>query len=133
MLDVLHELYNRYGWYNETQQSIGFVGSQGAEDMAKMLAKLRADAPKSIGGIAVAKTEDYQIQKVWENGEEKELTGFPKSNVLKYYLEDGSWIAVRPSGTEPKCKFYYCIKGNDEKDVHDKTALLQNAMKELIK
>ena len=133
LLDVLHELYNRYGWYNETQQSIGFVGSQGAEDMAKMLAKLRADAPKSIGGIAVAKTEDYQVQKVWENGEEKELTGFPKSNVLKYYLEDGSWIAVRPSGTEPKCKFYYCIKGSDEKDVHDKTALLQSAMKELIK
>ena len=133
LLDVLHELYNTYGWYNETQQSIGFVGSKGAEDMANMLAKLRADSPKVIGGAKVVKTEDYQAQTVVCGNEQAELKGFPKSNVLKYYLEDGSWIAVRPSGTEPKCKFYYCVKGANEEDVMKKTDLYQNAMKELIK
>ena len=61
-----------------------------------------------------------------------ELTGFTKSDVLKYYLEDGSWIAVRPSGTEPKCKFYYCIKGNSKEDAHEKTVAYQQAMKEQL-
>ena len=101
--------------------------------MANMLAKLRADSPKVIGGAKVVKTEDYQAQTVVCGNEQAELKGFPKSNVLKYYLEDGSWIAVRPSGTEPKCKFYYCVKGANEEDVMKKTDLYQNAMKELIK
>ena len=63
--------------------------------------------------------------------EEADLVGFDKSDVLKYFLEDGSWIAVRPSGTEPKCKFYYCIKGADQKDVEQKRDAYFAAMDKL--
>ncbi|MEG0468289.1 MAG: phospho-sugar mutase, partial [Longicatena sp.] len=75
----------------------------------------------------------YKESKIIENGEARELEGFTKSDVLKYYLEDGSWIAIRPSGTEPKCKFYYCIKGTSLEDAHQKTVAYQSAMDELIK
>ena len=79
----------------------------------------------------VVRFEDYNEAVIKENGETKPLEGFTKSDVLKYYLEDGSWIAVRPSGTEPKCKFYYCVKGTDHADAKEKTAVFQKAMAEL--
>ena len=60
-----------------------------------------------------------------------ELKGFTKSDVLKYYLEDGSWIAIRPSGTEPKCKFYFCIKGDSLENAHEKTVSYQKAIAEM--
>ena len=60
------------------------------------------------------------------------LEGFSRSNVLKYYLADGSWIAIRPSGTEPKCKFYYCIKGTSAEDAETKTEVMQKAIAQLV-
>lgn len=60
------------------------------------------------------------------------LEGFSRSNVLKYYLADGSWIAIRPSGTEPKCKFYYCIKGASAQDAEAKTEIMQKAIADLV-
>lgn len=89
---------------------------------------LRKDAPTEIGGVKVVKSEDYG-NSTRSDGTTIDL---PKSNVLKYYLEDGSWIAARPSGTEPKCKFYFSIKGSDAKDAADKTEVFQKDMMKII-
>ena len=131
LVDVLEELYQRHGTYEESQVALTLSGEEGAKRIHKILSDLRAEAPKEIAGVKVVKSEDFQTQKIYENGEEKPLEGFTKSNVLKYFLEDGSWVAVRPSGTEPKCKFYYCIKGTDKADAHKKTEMAQKAMSEL--
>lgn len=131
LVDVLEELYQRHGTYEESQVALTLSGEEGAKCIQKILSDLRAEAPKEIAGVKVVKSEDFQTQKIYENGEEKPLEGFTKSNVLKYFLEDGSWVAVRPSGTEPKCKFYYCIKGTDKADAHKKTEMAQKAMSEL--
>ena len=132
LVDVLDELYQRHGTYEESQVALTLSGEAGANRIKEILANLRKDAPKEIDGVKVIRSEDFQECKIIDNGVISELTGFVKSNVLKYFLEDGSWIAVRPSGTEPKCKFYYCIKGSNKEDAHNKTLSFQKAMDELI-
>lgn len=131
LMDVLDELYDRHGTYEESQVALTLSGEAGANRIKEILANLRADAPKEIAGVKVVRSEDYQESTVQEDGKTTELTGFVKSNVLKYYLEDGSWIAVRPSGTEPKCKFYFCVKGTDKDNAHEKTLTYQKAMADL--
>ncbi len=128
LCDVLDELYDRHGTYEESQVALTLSGEAGANRIKQILADLRSNAPKEIAGTKVVRSEDYQECTIKEGDTVTELTGFTKSNVLKYYLEDGSWIAVRPSGTEPKCKFYYCIKGTDKANAHDKTVTYQKAM-----
>ena len=131
LVDVLNGLYEQHGTYEESQVALTLSGEAGANRIKEILADLRKDAPVEIAGTKVVRSEDYKECKIVDNGVESELTGFTKSDVLKYYLEDGSWIAVRPSGTEPKCKFYYCIKGCDKADAHNKTLAYQKAMDEL--
>lgn len=132
LVDVLNDLYAKHGTYEETQVALSLAGEAGAKRIKEILANLRKDAPSEIGGTKVVRSEDYKECKIVDHGVESELTGFTKSDVLKYFLEDGSWIAVRPSGTEPKCKFYYCIKGTSVEDAHNKTLHFQKAMDELI-
>ncbi len=131
LVDVLDDLYERHGTYEESQVALTLSGEAGANRIKEILANLRKDAPSQINGVKVVRSEDYKECTIKEGDTVTELTGFTKSDVLKYYLEDGSWIAVRPSGTEPKCKFYYCIKGNSKEDAHKKTVAYQQAMKEL--
>ena len=131
LVDVLDSLYERHGTYEESQVALTLSGEAGANRIKEILADLRKDAPTEINGSKVVRSEDYKQCTIKEGDTVTELTGFTKSDVLKYYLEDGSWIAVRPSGTEPKCKFYYCIKGNSKEDAHEKTVAYQQAMKEL--
>ena len=131
LVDVLDGLYERHGTYEESQVALTLSGEVGANRIKEILANLRKDAPSQINGVKVVRSEDYKECTIKEGDTVTELTGFTKSDVLKYYLEDGSWIAVRPSGTEPKCKFYYCIKGNSKEDAHEKTVAYQQAMKEL--
>lgn len=131
LVDVLDSLYERHGTYEESQVALTLSGEAGANRIKEILADLRKDAPTEINGSKVVRSEDYKECTIKEGDTVTELTGFTKSDVLKYYLEDGSWIAVRPSGTEPKCKFYYCIKGNSKEDAHEKTVAYQQAMKEL--
>ncbi len=131
LVDVLDSLYERHGTYEESQVALTLSGEAGANRIKEILADLRKDAPTEINGTKVVRSEDYKECTIKEGDTVTELTGFTKSDVLKYYLEDGSWIAVRPSGTEPKCKFYYCIKGNSKEDAHEKTVAYQQAMKEL--
>ena len=129
---MLHDLYEQLGYYRESQTSLTLKGQEGAQRIRQILDTLRQQQPSSIGGIAVRAVEDYQNATRMENGVVSELTGFTRSNVLKYYLEEGSWIAIRPSGTEPKCKFYYCIRGESEAQAQEKTAAMQKAVAELI-
>ena len=132
LVDVLDSLYDRHGTYEESQVALSLAGEAGAKRIKEILANLRKDAPAQIGGTKVVRSEDYKECVIKEADKVTELTGFTKSDVLKYYLEDGSWIAVRPSGTEPKCKFYYCIKGSSKEDAHNKTVHFQKAMDDLI-
>ena len=132
LVDVLDSLYDRHGTYEESQVALTLSGEAGANRIKEILANLRKDSPAEIGGTKVVKSEDYKECVIKEGDKVTELTGFTKSDVLKYYLEDGSWIAVRPSGTEPKCKFYFSIKGTDAKDAADKTEVFHKSMMEII-
>lgn len=102
LVDVLHELYEEHGTFYETQIAITLAGDKGLQEIQDILARFRNNKIEYIGGFKVDRKTDFM-----EVNEE-----FPLSNVLKYELEDGSWVAIRPSGTEPKCKFYYCIQGD---------------------
>ncbi len=131
LVDVLDELYAKYGTFKESQVALKKGGSEGAKRIKEIMDNLRQSAPKAIGGINVVAVEDFQQSKRYENGDVSPID-LPKSNVLKYYLEDGSWVAARPSGTEPKCKFYFSIKGVDAADANDKTEILQKDVLKII-
>lgn len=129
--DVLNELYARLGYYDESQTSIALAGEAGAKKIKDIIANLRKDRLTVIDGVKVVGWEDYGTFEKMVDGNVSALEGFTKSEVLKYYLEDGSWIAIRPSGTEPKMKIYYCIKGNSIEDAKAKAASYQKFMKEV--
>lgn len=131
LIDVLNELYVKHGTFKETQIALSKAGVDGAKRIQEIMANLRNDVPQNIGDYKVVAIEDYQTSTRLADDQEI-VIDLPKSNVLKYYLEDGSWIAARPSGTEPKCKFYFSIKGNDQKDAANKTNVFHKAMMEMI-
>lgn len=105
LVDVLDGLYEKYGAHHEETIAYSFVGAEGLEKIQTILKTFRESKIESISDIKVSYFDDFLISKR-STGENLD---FPKSNVLKYVLEDGSWIAIRPSGTEPKLKIYYCI------------------------
>ncbi len=111
--DQMINIYEKYGYYKETQISITMKGIDGAERIKAILEKLRNNPPKSFGSFKVIESRDYNegIIKNYEDGSESNTT-LPKSNVLYYKLNDDAWVCVRPSGTEPKIKFYVGVKGN---------------------
>ena len=131
LVDVLNDLYDEFGTYQESQTSLTLKGEEGAARIKQILSDLRTSKPDLIADQKVIRFEDYKEQIVEENGNVSTLSGFTKSDVLKFYLKDGSWIAIRPSGTEPKCKFYYCVKGKDKQDAANKTTAFVSAMKKL--
>lgn len=133
LVDVLYALYEELGYYEESQTSLKLEGQEGAMRIKQILSDLRASDVTEIAGEAVVRFEDYKECIIKEKDAVRELTGFTKSDVLKYYLADGSWIAIRPSGTEPKCKFYYCVKCTSLADAHEKTLAYQKAMAEMTK
>ena len=100
LFNVLQELYEKYGFYNEDEPNLILEGLEGSRRIARMMAHVRANLPAKVAGIKVVKVIDYS------NGYED----IPASNVLRFYLEDGSWFSIRPSGTEPKIKFYFYTK-----------------------
>ena len=131
LIDVLNELYAKHGTFKESQVALSKKGVEGAARIKEIMNNLRENAPAEIGGYKVVTVEDYQTSVKNANGVET-VIDLPKSNVLKYYLDEGSWIAARPSGTEPKCKFYFSIKGKDAQEAADKTEVLQKAVLEMI-
>lgn len=133
LLDVLYSLYEEFGAYEESQTSLTLKGEDGAKEIKRITSSLRENHPAAIAEVGVVRVEDYKKLEAYENGTVTKLVDFPSSDVLKFFLEDGSWIAVRPSGTEPKCKFYFCVKGTSIEDAKTKTKAYQEFMKEIIK
>ncbi|KAF0817839.1 Phosphoglucomutase [Bacillus sp. ZZV12-4809] len=108
LFDALYDLYARYGYYQESLKSLTLKGKEGTEKIARILNEFRKNPPEEIAGVKVATFDDFQISKRLQflTGHE-EYINLPKSNVIKFSLKDNSWISIRPSGTEPKVKFYF--------------------------
>lgn len=132
LLDVLHMLYLRHGTFLETQTSLSLSGVAGSKRIAQIMETLRLHPLTQFADQKVVRWEDYQALVAIENQEKQPLVGFVAADVIKFYLKDGSWIAVRPSGTEPKCKFYYCIKGENQSEVEAKFKAFDSYMNTLI-
>lgn len=127
LYDGLLEIFNEYGYYKESLKSLTLKGKEGAEQIASILANFRSQPPQEIAGKAVVSQEDYQTsEKTILPSGEKTVISLPKSNVLKYFLEDGSWFTLRPSGTEPKVKFYFAVKGDSLEDSKNLLEKLQD-------
>ncbi|MEG0076983.1 phospho-sugar mutase [Anaerorhabdus sp.] len=131
LVDVLNDLYEKLGYYDESQVSITLAGQEGAMKIKHIISSLRENRLKEIALKKVIGWEDYGTLEYFKDGKIGKLEGFTPSDVLKYYLEDGSWIAVRPSGTEPKCKIYFCVKGESMEDSKEKAGMYHAAMKEI--
>ncbi|MFT6827713.1 MAG: phosphoglucomutase [Roseivirga sp.] len=135
VFDLLKEIYTKYGFYQESLVSMTRKGMKGAEEIKQMMIDLRANTPKLIGGIKVIKTMDYQmsLEKDVIAGTEKKID-LPKSDVLQFLLNDGSKISARPSGTEPKIKFYISVNAAmSSADEYYNTKLGLEAKIEVIK
>ena len=128
--DQMINIYEKYGYYKEGQIAITMKGMDGAEKIKAILENLRKNPPKTLANYDVIETRDYESG-VIQNclTQEKSTTGLPKSNVLYYDLQDNAWCCVRPSGTEPKIKFYIGVKGNSLKDADNKLQELTDAVK----
>ena len=131
--DAMIDIYEKYGYYKETQVSIVREGAEGAEEIKNMMTKMRQTDIEKIGDYKVLTFKDVE-QDIVKNMQTGEITktGLPKSNVLYYELENNSWCCIRPSGTEPKIKLYMGIKGKDENDATEKLENLKNAMLEIV-
>ena len=132
--DAMNDIYEKYGYYKETQVSIVMEGAEGAQKIKDMMTNMRNTPIEKIGDYKVLtfKDIDKDIVKDMQTGEVTK-TGLPQSNVLYYALENDSWCCVRPSGTEPKIKLYMGVKGTSKEDADEKLELLKNAMTEIVK
>ena len=125
-------IYKKYGFYKEGQISIVLKGADGAEQIKAKMEKMRANPPKFLAGHKVIEARDYKEHTiVKENGERSE-TDLPTSNVLYYDLTDNAWCCVRPSGTEPKIKFYMGVRGESMEDADKRLEELTEAMKKFV-
>ena len=122
LYEGLQELYKKYGYFKEETISLTLAGKEGLEKIAEIISYFRNTNIESINNKKVVEVKDYA----------KGIDGLPKSNVLKYFLEDESWVAVRPSGTGPKLKFYIAVKGNDEAECDTKVAGIKADIDEIV-
>jgi len=133
LYDALLDIYEQFGYYKEDLKSLTLKGKEGAEKIKQLLERFRTEPPAQINNAKLTMAEDYKTSKrvnVRENTMEE--IRLPKSDVLKYYLEDGSWICLRPSGTEPKVKFYFSVHTESiEKSNTKLQALAEDFMKQV--
>lgn len=128
--DRMLEMYEEYGYYLETQYAVTLKGIDGSRQIQAIMDKLRANPPKEFGALKVLKVRDYDKDVVTDMATgETASTGLPKSNVLYFELTEDSWCCARPSGTEPKIKFYMGVKGTSIEDAKAKNAALTEALK----
>ena len=133
LADGIEEIYKEYGYYAEKTISVTLSGVDGAEQIKAIMAKFRNNAPKEWNATAVSITEDFKAQtSTAADGTVTALTT-PPSDVLKYTLADGSWIAVRPSGTEPKIKFYIAVVGESNEESQAKIANIEAEINAFVK
>mgnify|MGYP004582167191 CR=1 FL=1 len=129
--DGLEEIYNKYGYFTEQQVSEEYPGENGKKKISSLMGNLRKKGPKRVGDINIITIDDndLKLSKSLDNGRTKRIQ-LPKANVIKYWLKDGSWIAVRPSGTEPKLKLYFGAKGTDANESHKRLTYLEKEFKQ---
>ena len=133
LADGIEEIYKEYGYFAEKTISLTLSGVDGAEQIKSIMAKFRDNGPKDFNATAISVTEDFKAQtSTAADGTVTALTT-PPSDVLKYTLDDGSWIAVRPSGTEPKIKFYIAVVGDSNEDAQAKIAAIEAEINAFIK
>ncbi|MBY0121152.1 phospho-sugar mutase [Bacillus sp. S/N-304-OC-R1] len=133
LLDVLDELYDRHGYYLEGLVSVTKKGAEGVRAIQQAMDALREQPIKDIGGLKIASQEDYlKRERTFGNGQGAEALHLPKSNVMKYFLEDGSWICVRPSGTEPKIKYYFGVRSDSKQGSEERLANLKELFTALM-
>ena len=130
LCDAMEEMYHKYGYYKEGLATITKQGMDGAREIAQMMENKRKNPPTTLGGFRVLRIRDYLTNEIFDRTDDKITeTGLPKSNVIYYELEQNAWCCVRPSGTEPKIKFYFGVKGKDAKDAQAK---LEKLHKEIV-
>lgn len=131
--DMMLDLYEKYGYYKETQYTITLKGVDGARQITEIMDKLRANPPKAFGDLKVMRCRDYKEGVIldMETGEKTD-TGLPRSNVLYFELPDNCWCCARPSGTEPKIKFYMGVKGDSLEDAAAKNEKLTEDIKAML-
>ena len=133
LADGIEEIYKEYGYYAEKTISVTLSGVDGAEQIKAIMAKFRDNGPKEFNATAITVVEDFKAQtSTAADGTVTALTT-PPSDVLKYTLADGSWIAVRPSGTEPKIKFYIAVVGESNEESHAKIANIEAEINAFVK
>ena len=133
LYDGLQELFEKHGYYAEKTISLTFDGVEGAKEIADLMTKFRNDAPSEFAGYEVAALEDFaKSEKRLADGTVTKID-LPTSNVLKYILADGTWIAVRPSGTEPKIKFYIGTQADSLAKAEEKRAAFEDAITAFVK
>ncbi len=131
--DAMLDMYERYGYYQDHVESITLKGIEGLEKIKNVLESLRKDPPAVIGDYQVLKVRDYQKDTITDTKtKEVNPTGLPKSNVLYYELNDDAWVCIRPSGTEPKVKFYIGVKGSSMEDSIEKSKILGQTMLDIV-
>jgi len=133
LYEALMQLFEQYGYYREGLQSLTLKGKEGAEQIQNILAAFRNNPPQEMAGKKIVAIEDYKTSEriVTATGDKSVIT-LPKSNVLKYFLENGSWFCLRPSGTEPKVKFYFGVKGYSLAESEQRLTALSSAVMEEI-
>ncbi len=127
--DAMVEMYEKYGYYREGLATVTLKGIDGAKEISKLMTSYRENPPKELAGFQILAVRDYKIGKRRDllSGKEED-TGLPESNVLYYELSDNAWCCVRPSGTEPKIKYYFGVKGNSLEDSAAKLEALKQAI-----
>ena len=130
--DQMINIYKKYGYYKESQISITLKGSEGAEQIKKMMENMRNNPPSNIGEYTVISVGDYDKQVITNTKTGKtENTNLPKSNVLYYDLDKNAWCCVRPSGTEPKIKFYMGVCGTSIEDAKEKISNFETSIRKM--
>ena len=131
--DAMLAMYERYGYYKDDVTSITLKGIEGLAKIQEIMNTLRENAPAEIGGYKVTAVRDYKLDTITDTAAGAvRPTGLPKSDVLYYEMTDGAWVCVRPSGTEPKVKFYLGVKGTSLADADAKSEALSKAVHALI-
>jgi phosphoglucomutase len=132
LYEALLSVFEKYGFYQEGLRSLTLKGKEGAELIQKTLGVFRQEPLKQLGELKVSAVEDYLTGvRVNQNNEEEKIQ-LPSSNVIKYYLEDGSWMCLRPSGTEPKIKFYFGVNDKNLDDSKKKLQQLEQDFMDLV-
>ncbi len=127
LCDAMEEMYQKYGFYQEGLATVTMKGMDGAKQIENLMAEQRKNPPKELGGFQVLRVRDYKEDKVTDLQTKQETkTGLPISNVIYYELENNAWCCVRPSGTEPKIKYYFGVKGDSAADAKEKLAKLKS-------